>query len=118
MGLCYDMSHTPVPEAALGTLDGHCLLSPYHLPAWLRLHSYSFREEAGAHGKGLAHLTSAPGPCLLLGAVVTNVLMSYHVPLSQVGFINSLKFSSAGDFLVAGVGQEHRYVMGVGPRAG
>lgn len=28
---------------------------------------------------------------------------------SQVGFINSLKFSSAGDFLVAGVGQEHRY---------
>lgn len=35
----------------------------------------------------------------------------YHVPLSaQVGFINSLKFSSAGDFLVAGVGQEHRWV--------
>ncbi|XP_076985234.1 U3 small nucleolar RNA-interacting protein 2 isoform X2 [Tamandua tetradactyla] len=28
------------------------------------------------------------------------------IPL--VGFINSLKFSSAGDFLVAGVGQEHR----------
>ncbi|ERE76109.1 U3 small nucleolar RNA-interacting protein 2 [Cricetulus griseus] len=31
------------------------------------------------------------------------------IPL--VGFINSLKFSSAGDFLVAGVGQEHRYMM-------
>lgn len=30
-------------------------------------------------------------------------------PVPQVGFINSLKFSSAGDFLVAGVGQEHRY---------
>ncbi|KAB1264433.1 U3 small nucleolar RNA-interacting protein 2 [Camelus dromedarius] len=29
-----------------------------------------------------------------------------NIPL--VGFINSLKFSSAGDFLVAGVGQEHR----------
>lgn len=29
--------------------------------------------------------------------------------LLQVGFVNSLKFSSAGDFLVAGVGQEHRY---------
>lgn len=29
---------------------------------------------------------------------------------AQVGFINSLKFSSSGDFLVAGVGQEHRYV--------
>uniref|UniRef100_G1R5X6 U3 small nucleolar RNA-interacting protein 2 n=1 Tax=Nomascus leucogenys TaxID=61853 RepID=G1R5X6_NOMLE len=28
------------------------------------------------------------------------------IPL--VGFINSLKFSSSGDFLVAGVGQEHR----------
>uniref|UniRef100_A0A8C0X198 U3 small nucleolar RNA-interacting protein 2 n=1 Tax=Castor canadensis TaxID=51338 RepID=A0A8C0X198_CASCN len=28
------------------------------------------------------------------------------IPL--MGFINSLKFSSAGDFLVAGVGQEHR----------
>ncbi|KAI1234416.1 U3 small nucleolar RNA-interacting protein 2 [Lamprotornis superbus] len=27
----------------------------------------------------------------------------------QVGFVNSLKFSAAGDFLVAGVGQEHRY---------
>ncbi|OWK02694.1 hypothetical protein Celaphus_00010488 [Cervus elaphus hippelaphus] len=27
---------------------------------------------------------------------------------NSVGFINSLKFSSAGDFLVAGVGQEHR----------
>lgn len=27
---------------------------------------------------------------------------------AQVGFINSLKFSSSGDFLVAGVGQEHR----------
>lgn len=33
-------------------------------------------------------------------------------PLCQVGFINSLKFSSAGDFLVAGVGQEHRYIHG------
>ncbi|ELR54727.1 U3 small nucleolar RNA-interacting protein 2 [Bos mutus] len=30
----------------------------------------------------------------------------YDIPL--VGFVNSLKFSSAGDFLVAGVGQEHR----------
>lgn len=39
-----------------------------------------------------------------------NVLVSHCVPLSQVGFINSLKFSSGGDFLVAGVGQEHRYV--------
>ncbi|OXB52974.1 hypothetical protein ASZ78_000341 [Callipepla squamata] len=27
----------------------------------------------------------------------------------QNGFVNSLKFSSAGDFLVAGIGQEHRY---------
>lgn len=27
----------------------------------------------------------------------------------QVGFVNSLKFSAAGDFLVAGLGQEHRY---------
>lgn len=27
----------------------------------------------------------------------------------QVGFVNSLKFSAAGDFLVAGTGQEHRY---------
>ncbi|KAK4815051.1 hypothetical protein QYF61_015335, partial [Mycteria americana] len=26
----------------------------------------------------------------------------------QVGFVNSLKFSAAGDFLVAGLGQEHR----------
>ncbi|NWX77445.1 U3IP2 protein, partial [Alca torda] len=30
----------------------------------------------------------------------------WDIPL--VGFVNSLKFSSAGDFLVAGVGQEHR----------
>lgn len=29
--------------------------------------------------------------------------------LLQVGFVNSLKFSAAGDFLVAGIGQEHRY---------
>ncbi|POI24977.1 hypothetical protein CIB84_011273 [Bambusicola thoracicus] len=29
------------------------------------------------------------------------------IPL--IGFINSLKFSSAGDFMVAGIGQEHRY---------
>lgn len=37
-------------------------------------------------------------------------LIPFHVfPSSQVGFINSLKFSSSGDFLVAGVGQEHRY---------
>ncbi len=28
--------------------------------------------------------------------------------LPQPGFINSLKFSSSGQFLVAGVGQEHR----------
>ncbi|NXI38790.1 U3IP2 protein, partial [Galbula dea] len=28
--------------------------------------------------------------------------------ISLVGFVNSLKFSSAGDFLVAGIGQEHR----------
>lgn len=39
-----------------------------------------------------------------------SVLTSSHVsPFSQVGFINSLKFSTSGDFLVAGVGQEHRY---------
>ncbi|XP_029455381.1 U3 small nucleolar RNA-interacting protein 2 [Rhinatrema bivittatum] len=30
----------------------------------------------------------------------------FDVPL--IGFVNSLKFSSTGDFLVAGVGQEHR----------
>ncbi|NXN11590.1 U3IP2 protein, partial [Indicator maculatus] len=30
----------------------------------------------------------------------------WDIPL--VGFVNSLKFSSAGDFLVAGLGQEHR----------
>lgn len=29
---------------------------------------------------------------------------------SQTGFVNSLKFSSSGQFLVAGVGQEHRYL--------
>lgn len=28
--------------------------------------------------------------------------------LQQPGFVNSLKFSSSGQFLVAGVGQEHR----------
>lgn len=28
----------------------------------------------------------------------------------QVGFVNSLKFANSGNFLVAGVGQEHRYV--------
>nr|KAG5711317.1 hypothetical protein BaRGS_006014 [Batillaria attramentaria] len=28
--------------------------------------------------------------------------------LSQPGFINSLQFSPTGDFLLAGVGQEHR----------
>lgn len=39
-----------------------------------------------------------------------SLLLSSHIsPSSQVGFINSLKFSSSGDFLVAGVGQEHRY---------
>ncbi|OXB72358.1 UNVERIFIED_CONTAM: hypothetical protein H355_005427, partial [Colinus virginianus] len=31
----------------------------------------------------------------------------YDIPLN--GFVNSLKFSSAGDFLVAGIGQEHRF---------
>ncbi|NWT07142.1 U3IP2 protein, partial [Mionectes macconnelli] len=30
----------------------------------------------------------------------------WDIPL--VGFVNSLKFSSSGDFLVAGIGQEHR----------
>ncbi|XP_042337147.1 U3 small nucleolar RNA-interacting protein 2-like isoform X2 [Plectropomus leopardus] len=30
----------------------------------------------------------------------------FSVPVS--GFVNSLKFSSSGQFLVAGVGQEHR----------
>lgn len=46
------------------------------------------------------------------GAMVAgSVLIFYCIvpPSSQVGFINSLKFSSTGDFLVAGVGQEHRY---------
>ncbi|XP_074936469.1 U3 small nucleolar RNA-interacting protein 2-like isoform X2 [Phalacrocorax aristotelis] len=31
----------------------------------------------------------------------------WAIPL--VGFVNSLEFSAAGDFLVAGLGQEHRY---------
>lgn len=33
------------------------------------------------------------------------------VLLFQPGFINSLKFSSSGQFLVAGVGQEHRWTF-------
>jgi hypothetical protein len=46
----------------------------------------------------------------LANVVGRGVLVAHHFPLSpQMGFINSLKFSSAGDFLVAGVGQEHRY---------
>lgn len=44
------------------------------------------------------------------GDLFSCLLLSSHIsPSSQVGFINSLKFSSSGDFLVAGVGQEHRY---------
>lgn len=39
------------------------------------------------------------------GAVLTS---PFGRPSPQVGFINSLKFSSSGNFLVAGVGQEHR----------
>uniref|UniRef100_A0A8D0FZA8 U3 small nucleolar RNA-interacting protein 2 n=1 Tax=Sphenodon punctatus TaxID=8508 RepID=A0A8D0FZA8_SPHPU len=34
------------------------------------------------------------------------LLPLFDIP--QVGFVNSLKFSNAGDFLVAGIGQEHR----------
>ena len=29
--------------------------------------------------------------------------------LFQTGFVNALTFSSAGDYLVAGIGQEHRF---------
>uniref|UniRef100_A0A6Q2ZQZ4 U3 small nucleolar RNA-interacting protein 2 n=1 Tax=Esox lucius TaxID=8010 RepID=A0A6Q2ZQZ4_ESOLU len=35
----------------------------------------------------------------------------FSVPVN--GFVNSLKFSSSGKFLVAGVGQEHRYVSAI-----
>lgn len=50
------------------------------------------------------------------GAVVEGLFsyLTVVLPSSQVGFINSLKFSSAGDFLVAGVGQEHRYEARLG----
>lgn len=47
---------------------------------------------------------------LAISPVVFRV--SYFVCTStfscQSGFVNSLKFSSSGQFLVAGVGQEHR----------
>lgn len=61
-----------------------------------------------------------PKPLLVMPGIdagVKGCSNAVHVPVfPQVGFINSLKFSSTGDFLVAGVGQEHRSVVPCGSR--
>lgn len=64
------------------------------------------REEAEPGWKA-GQLRPSLDPDVRAAAVGVRSSLCHH-PLSQVGFINSLKFSSAGDFLVAGVGQEHR----------
>lgn len=50
---------------------------------------------------------------LVVSQVVTAYVISHTLDIfsffSQVGFVNSLQFSNAGHFLVAGIGQEHRY---------
>ena len=35
-------------------------------------------------------------------------MITLHYCFLQTGFVNDLKFSSSGEFLVAAVGQEHR----------
>lgn len=71
----------------------------------------SFQSTSGKHSQAL-HIKMR---CILSQLCHDNwnhlFLFIYCVSwsfLSQSGFVNSLKFSTSGQFLVAGVGQEHR----------
>ena len=65
----------------------------------------SFRGRVWGWGVGGKVETLKGNPYHKVDAHLVRVLIS----LSQDGFVNDLVFSSDGELLVAGVGQEHRF---------
>ncbi|NXE57065.1 U3IP2 protein, partial [Casuarius casuarius] len=82
---------------AHGTHGSQGLQQPYWISAVAALHN-SDLVATGSH--------SASVRLWKCGEGFRKLEPLFDIPL--VGFVNSLKFSAAGDFLVAGLGQEHR----------
>ncbi|NWU98924.1 U3IP2 protein, partial [Upupa epops] len=82
---------------AHGIQDDQGLQQPYWISAVAALHSSDLLA-TGSHSGSVKLWKCGEG--------FRKLEPLWDIPL--VGFINSLKFSAAGDFLVAGVGQEHR----------
>ncbi|NXK52455.1 U3IP2 protein, partial [Chauna torquata] len=80
-----------------GTQGAHDLQQPYWVSAVAALHN-SDLVATGSHSGSVRLWKCSEG--------FRKLEPLCDVPL--VGFINSLKFSAGGDFVVAGVGQEHR----------
>ncbi|KAM9226987.1 U3 small nucleolar RNA-interacting protein 2-like [Leptosomus discolor] len=87
---------------AHGTQEAQGLQQPYWISAVAALHSSDLLAT------GVRQLRSHSSSVKLwkCGEGFWKLEPLWDIPL--VGFVNSLKFSAAGDFLVAGRGQEHR----------
>ncbi|NWY07631.1 U3IP2 protein, partial [Nothoprocta ornata] len=86
-----------VVRQAHGTHGSHSLQQPYWISAVAALHN-SDLVATGSHSANVKLWKSGEG--------FRKLEPLFDIPV--VGFVNSLKFSAAGDFLVAGLGQEHR----------
>ncbi|NXA33366.1 U3IP2 protein, partial [Eudromia elegans] len=86
-----------VVRQAHGTHGSPSLQQPYWVSAVAALHN-SDLVATGSHSANVKLWKSGEG--------FRKLEPLFDIPL--VGFVNSLKFSAAGDFLVAGLGQEHR----------
>ncbi|KAM9226983.1 U3 small nucleolar RNA-interacting protein 2-like [Leptosomus discolor] len=82
---------------AHGTQEAQGLQQPYWISAVAALHSSDLLA-TGSHSSSVKLWKCGEG--------FRKLEPLWDIPL--VGFVNSLKFSAAGDFLVAGLGQEHR----------
>ncbi|KAM9226985.1 uncharacterized protein RG961_006126 [Leptosomus discolor] len=82
---------------AHGTQEAQGLQQPYWISAVAALHSSDLLA-TGSHSSSVKLWKCGEG--------FRKLEPLWDIPL--VGFVNSLKFSAAGDFLVAGRGQEHR----------
>ncbi|KAM9276866.1 LOW QUALITY PROTEIN: U3 small nucleolar RNA-interacting protein 2 [Morus bassanus] len=82
---------------AHGMHDAQGLQQPYWISAVAALHNSDLLA-TGSHSASVKFWKCSEG--------FRKLEPLWDIPL--VGFVNSLKFSAAGDFLVAGLGQEHR----------
>ncbi|KAA0707540.1 U3 small nucleolar RNA-interacting protein 2 RRP9 -like protein [Triplophysa tibetana] len=92
------------PQATVKQAHGICGNSGLEQPRWLSSVAALHNSDTIATGASGSHNSSVQ--LWMCGEGFRGLDPLFSVPVT--GFVNSLKFSSSGNFLVAGVGQEHR----------